>query len=148
MEVSLGQLSELSEEMNLPEVKRIVTQQNINLYAEASHDFNPIHVDEDFAKKTPLGGTIAHGMLILAYVSQMMSAAFGRSWLAGGKLKVRFKTPAHPGDTITVSGKICKLDKSGGQTFINCDVLCSNQDGESVITGEAKVEVKDHENSH
>ena len=141
MERSPGQLSELSEGMNLPEVKRTVTQQNINLYAEASQDFNPIHIDEDFAKKTPLGGTIAHGMLILAYVSQMMSAAFGQSWLAGGKLNVRFKTPARPGDTITVSGTIRKLGKSGGQTLVNCDVLCSNQDGESVITGEAKVEV-------
>lgn len=147
MEMSLGQLSGLSEGMSLAEVKRIVTQQNINLYAEASQDFNPIHIDEDFAKKTPLGGTIAHGMLILAYVSQMMSAAFGRSWLAGGKLNVRFKTPARPGDTITVSGKICKLDKSGGQTLVICDVLCSNQKGESVITGEAKMAVKNYENN-
>ena len=141
------QLSELSEGMSLPGIKRTVTQENINLYAKASQDFNPIHIDEDFAKKTPLGGTIAHGMLILAYVSQMMSGTFGRSWLTGGKLDVRFKTPARPGDTITVSGKIRKLDKNREQTFISCDVLCSNQRGESVITGEAKVEVKNYENS-
>ena len=147
MEMSVRQLSELSEGMNLPEVQRIVTQQNINLYAEASQDFNPIHIDEDFAKKTPLGGTIAHGMLILAYVSQMMTAAFGRSWLAGGKLNVRFKTPARPGDTLTVSGKVRKLDKKNGQTLVNCDVRCSNQKGESIIVGEAQVEVKNHENS-
>ncbi|MFC2005537.1 MaoC family dehydratase [Chloroflexota bacterium] len=147
MEKSLGRLSELSEGMSLPEIKRLVTQQNINLYAEASHDFNPIHIDEGFAKKTPLGGTIAHGMLILAYVSQMMTDAFGRSWLAGGKLKVRFRTPARPGDTITVSGKIRKLDKSEGQTFISCDVLCCNQKDESVITGEAIVGAKNRENS-
>jgi len=148
MEMSLGQLSELREGMNLPEIKKVITQQNINLYAEASQDFNPIHIDEDFAKKTPLGGTIAHGMLILAYVSQMMNTAFGRSWLTGGKLNVRFKAPARPGDTITVSGKICKLDKSEGQTFVNCDVLCSNQKGESVVTGEAKVRVKNYEDSY
>lgn len=147
MEMSLGQSVDLSEGMNLPEVKRVVTQPNINLYAKASQDFNPIHIDEDFAKKTPLGGTIAHGMLILAYVSQMMSSAFGQSWLAGGKLNVRFRTPARPGDTITVSGNICKIDQSGGQTCINCEVLCRNQKGESVITGEAQVEVKTDENS-
>ena len=128
--------------MNLPEVSKLVTQQHINLYAEASQDFNPIHIDEDFARKTPFGGTIAHGMLILAYISQMMSVAFGRSWLAGGKLDIRFKTPARPGDTITVKGKIRNLDKSKEQTSVVCDVLCSNQKGESVITGEAKVEVK------
>jgi len=144
---SPGQLAELSEGMNLPEVKRVVTQQNINLYAEASHDFNPIHIDEAFAKKTALGGTIAHGMLILAYVSQMMSAAFGQNWLVGGKLNVRFKTPVRPGDNITVSGRIAKLDRSRRQTLVNCAILCRNQKGETVITGEAKVEIKDDESS-
>ena len=148
MEVSLGQLSELNEGMNLPEIKKAVTQENINLYAEASQDFNPVHIDEDFAKKTPLGGTIAHGMLILAYVSQMMTTAFGRKWLVGGKLNVRFKAPARPGDTITVSGKISKLEKNDGQTTINCNVLCNNQKGELVITGEAKVGVNNHEDSY
>ena len=147
MGMSLGQLSELSEGMNLHESKRIITQANINLYAEASQDFNPIHIDEDFAKKTPLGGTIAHGMLILAYVSQMMSAAFGRSWLAGGKLNVRFKTPARPGDTITVTGRISKIERSEGQTLIHCDVLCRNQNDEAVITGETSLRVEGNENS-
>ena len=67
-------LSELSEGMNLPEMRKEITQENINLYAQASGDFNPIHIDEDFASKTPVGVTIAHGMLILAYVSRMMTA--------------------------------------------------------------------------
>ena len=142
MEMGLGQLAELSEGMSLPEFRKVVTQEHINLYAEASRDFNPIHINEDFAKKTPLGGTIAHGMLILAYVSQMMSAAFGRSWLAGGKLNVRFKTPVRPGDTIVVSSTISRIVKSEGQTLIHCDVLCRNQNGESVITGEVKVRVE------
>ena len=143
METSLGlPLSELNEGMSLPEIRKRITQENINLYAEASQDFNPVHIDEDFAKKTPLGGTIAHGMLILAYVSQMMTDAFGRSWLVGGRLNVRFRNPARPGDTITVSGKILKVEKTEGQALLNCDVLCHNQNGEPVITGEAKVRVK------
>ena len=137
----LPPMSQLREGMNLPEIKKHVTQENINLYAEASQDFNPIHIDEEFAKNTLLGGTIAHGMLILAYVSQMMMAAFGRSWLVGGKLDVRFKAPARPGDTITVSGVIRKLDKDGERTSINCGVLCTNQKGDTIITGEAKVGV-------
>ena len=146
--MSLGQLSKLNEEIDLPEIKRSVIQENINLYAEASQDFNPIHIDEDFAKKAPLGGTIAHGMLILAYISQMMTAAFGQNWLSGGKLNIRFKAPARPGDTIIVSGKICRVERSQGQTLINCDVLCANQNGEPVIVGETKVEVKENENSN
>jgi len=142
MEMGLGQLAELSEGMNLPEFRKIVTQENINLYAEASRDFNPIHIDEDFAKKTPLGGTIAHGMLILAYVSQMMTVAFGRNWLTGGKLNVRFKTPARPGDTIAVSGRIARIEENEGQALIQCDVLCQNQNGDSVITGETSVRIE------
>lgn len=143
MEMEPGrQLSKLTEGMNLPEMKKTVTQHRINLYAEASKDFNPIHIDEDFARKTPLGGTIAHGMLILAYVSQMMSVAFGRSWLTGGKLDVRFRTPARPGDTITVSGRISRIEKNEAQTLIHCDVLCRNQNGESVITGATRVRIE------
>ncbi len=138
----LERLFDLHETVSLPEIKKSIRQENINLYAEASRDFNPIHIDEEFAKKTPLGGTIAHGMLILAYVSQMMTVAFGQSWLTGGKLNIRFKAPARPGDVITVSGKIRKLDKSEGYVLVDCDILCSNQKGEAVITGEAKVEMK------
>lgn len=131
----------LHEGMKLPELKKSVTQQNINLYAQASRDFNPIHIDESFALNTPLGGTIAHGMLILAYVSELMTAAFGRSWLASGKLHVRFKSPARPGDTITISGKVRRIQRAESDNLITCDVLCQNQKGEPVITGEASVRV-------
>ena len=140
-------LSEIQEGMNLPEIKKVVRQENINRYAEASKDFNPIHIDADYARQTPLGGTVAHGMLILAYLSQMMTAAFGESWVTGGKLNVRFKAPARPGDTITASGKIRRVEKSGDRNLVNCEVLCKNQNEETVITGEAIVRVKDNENS-
>jgi 3-hydroxybutyryl-CoA dehydratase len=135
-------LNGLTEGMDLPSVENFITQENINRYADVSRDFNPIHTDEEFARKTPLGGTIAHGMLILAYVSQMMTAVFGQSWLTGGKLGVRFKAPARPGDTVKVTGKITKIDKSDKQTTVTCTVLCSNQKGEAVITGETQVKIK------
>ena len=140
-------LSRLNEGTNLPEIKRKITQEKINLYAEASGDFNPIHIDESFAKKTPLGGTIAHGMLILAYVSQMMAAAFGQNWLNSGKLEVRFRNPARTGDAITVSGRVAKIEAGEAETLVSCDILCQNQKGETVITGEASVGVKKNENS-
>jgi acyl dehydratase len=126
---------------NLPEMKKQITQEEINLYAKASRDFNPIHLDEEFAKKTPLGGTIAHGMLILAYISQMMANSFGKKWLTGGVLNVRFKAPARPGDLLSVQGKIRKIQKEAEQTVINCDVLCSNQINDLVISGEAIVRI-------
>lgn len=139
---SLG-FSRIQEGVDLPQVVKHISQQKINLYAEASGDFNPIHVDEDFAKKTPLGGTIAHGMLILAYLSQMMTSAFGRGWLSRGKLSVRFKAPARPGDIITVSGKVGTVEQKGNETLVNCNVLCYNQGGEAIIIGEASVRLSD-----
>jgi acyl dehydratase len=83
--------------MTAPEVRQLtkeVTQPQIDAYAAASGDHNPIHVDEAFARATPLGGTIAHGMLVLAFISEMMTAAFGRAWLDSGRLDVRFRAPA------------------------------------------------------
>ncbi|MFH1002938.1 MAG: MaoC family dehydratase [Chloroflexota bacterium] len=136
-------LAELSQGMSLPEMKKDILQENINLYAKASQDFNPIHIDEAFARKTPLGGTIAHGMLLLAYPSQMMTAAFGRAWLEGGTLSVRFKGAARPGDTITVSGNIAGIARDGEQATVSCTVLCRNQQGEPVVTGETSLRLKE-----
>lgn len=135
------ELSDIHQGDSLPSVVKQVTQKDINRYAEASGDFNPIHIDESFAAKTPLGGTIAHGMLILAYVSEMMTEAFGESWVEGGKLSVRFKAPARPGDTITTSGKIDSIEHKEGVAYVNCSVESCNQKGETVITGGAVVKL-------
>ena len=140
-------LKDLNVGTSLPESKRLVTQERINYYAAASGDFNPIHVDPEFASKTPLGGTIAHGMLILAYLSEFMTDSFGKSWLNSGNLNARFKGPAYPGDTITVSGKIIGLQRANGSILIDCDVLCRNQRDEPVIICETKVRVKTDEDS-
>jgi acyl dehydratase len=134
---------ELTEGSPLPAIRKEITQQNINLYAKASGDFNPIHIDAGYARQTPMGGTVAHGMLILAYISQMMTNAFGQHWLTGGKLNIRFRAPARPGDNITVSGTVRRIEKNDGYQTIDCDVLCSNQHDESVITGDAKIKVEE-----
>lgn len=135
-------MSELKVGVKIPEISKSITQMNINRYAEASRDFNPIHIDEEYAKNTPVGGTIAHGMMVLAYVSQLMTTAFGQDWLRGGKLDVRFKTPARPGDTVTVNGEISSVVEQNGEKLVGCNVRVSNQDGDAIITGKATVRVK------
>jgi len=133
-------ISAMHEGLVLPGLEKSITREKINLYAQASRDFNPIHIDEEFAKKSPAGGLIAHGMLSLAYVSQLMTYAFGIKWLTGGKMNVRFKSPARPGDVIRVSGKIGRVVQEQYKTTIVCDVTCTNQNGEIIITGEASVQ--------
>ncbi len=115
-----------------PVVKEL-TQEKINRYAQAGGDGNPLHTDPEFAARTQFGGTIAHGMLVLAYLSEMMTAAFGQAWLSGGRLKVRFKAPARPGDTVSAVGRVVRTD--GGLTV--CEVACRNQRGEVLVSGEA-----------
>jgi 3-hydroxybutyryl-CoA dehydratase len=135
------ELSDIHQGDSLPQVVKQITQSVINRYAEASGDFNPIHIDEAFAAQTPLGGTIAHGMLILAYASEMMTLAFGKSWLSGGSLSIRFKAAARPGDTITTSGKIDSIEHPDGIPHVKCSLECANQKGEVVITGSAVVKL-------
>ena len=115
-------------------VKRI-TQEQIGRYADAVGYHNPIHVDEAFARATPFGGTIAHGMLVLASISDMMTAAFGEAWLTGGKLRVRFRAPARPSDTITASAE-AQTPRDGTLVYA---VECRNQRGEVLISGTAEV---------
>ncbi len=130
-------LAEIQEGKTLNPVVKHINQEKINLYAEASGDFNPIHIDESFAAKTPLGGTIAHGMLSLAYVSEMMTLTFGRSWLLGGKLQAKFKESARPGDTLTITGKINCIEQRDDVSYANCAYECRNQKGEMIVVGEA-----------
>jgi 3-hydroxybutyryl-CoA dehydratase len=134
-------LIEIQEGKTLNPMIKHITQEKINLYAEASGDFNPIHIDESFAAKTPFGGTIAHGMLNLAYVSEMMTSAFGKNWLSGGKLRAKFKESARPGDTMTINGKIDCVEQKDDVSYANCSFECRNQKGEAIVAGEAIVKL-------
>jgi 3-hydroxybutyryl-CoA dehydratase len=139
-------IKELKIGQELPGRVKQVSQDEIGLYAKASGDFNPIHIDPVFALQTPAKGTIAHGMLVLAYVSQMMTDTFGVFWLSGGHFNIRFKAPARPADLLTIQGKIEKIEKQDSQTRIVCSVLCSNQNHEANIIGEAVVRLTADEN--
>ena len=116
-------------------VTRIVTQERIGAYAIASGDHNPIHVDQEFAAATPFGGTIAHGMLVLALIGEMMRAAYGEEWSTSGRLKVRFKAPTRPGDTVTASAAFTKQSTGGAEYAVQC----ASQTGEVLIEGRASV---------
>ncbi|MFQ6019725.1 MAG: MaoC family dehydratase [Dehalococcoidia bacterium] len=123
----------------LPTLVREITQAKIDRYSLASGDHNPLHTDRDFAAKTQFGGTVAHGMLLLAYLSEVLTAAFGRRWLEGGRLKVRFRAPARPGDTVTAMGSVTRV--SEGRAL--CQVEVRSQREEVLISGEAEVSVPD-----
>ncbi len=95
-------------ESGLPVVSKEISQEQLKAYAKASGDDNPMHLDPEFAAETQFGGIIAHGMLTLAFVSEMMAAAHGRDWLESGGLRVRFKGAAYLGDRVEAWGNLAK----------------------------------------
>ena len=114
---------------------RAVTQEQLRAYADASGDHNPIHLDADYAAGTMFGKPIAHGMLVLAFVSEMMTDAFGERWLEGGSLRARFRAPVYPGDTVRASA----TKRGEEEGAIQYDVAVRNRDGQAVIDGQASV---------
>ena len=133
----------MQEGMSLSELRRSITQDQINRYAEISGDHNPVHIDAEFANKSMFGRIVAHGMMVLGLISEMLTVDFGQDWLDRGRLKVRFRSPVYPGDLVSTTGKITGITSTDSETKVECTVGCINGDGEYVITGEASVTLND-----
>ncbi len=128
----------------LPNISKCVQREQLVKYSEVSGDKNPIHLSDDFAKTTQFGGIIAHGMLTLAFVSELMTNAFGIDWLRSGCLKVRFKGAAYLGDRLLVSGEISQVESLGEITNLTCSVsveVCRNEQRVHILNGTAKLTV-------
>lgn len=130
---------EIDTGLGLKPVVRKVTQESINQYAEAATDFNPMHVDPEFARATPFGGTIAHGMTSLAFISTLLNENFGKAWTHGGSMKVSFKQPVRPGDTISAKAKVLGRRIEGGKKIVELSIFCENQNRDANITGKVTV---------
>ncbi len=133
----------MQEGQDLPELRKLVTQDQVNRYAQVSGDGNLIHLDPEFAANSTFGQIVAHGMLVLAFPSEMLTQAFGRSWLENGRLKVRFRTPVYPGEEVVTFGRVTGVVAEEGGRRIQCSVGCRKAGGQDVITGEASVLVAD-----
>lgn len=107
-----------------------VTQSQVNAYADASGDNNPIHLDPEFARSVGLPGTIAHGMLEMGILAEAIA-----SWAGGNanllSLSCRFTKPLLPGDTIICTATVVSVDDSGVATL---EVAASSDRGDRVLT--------------
>ena len=126
-------------------IKKTITQAHINQYAKASGDFNPIHDYEEFGKNSQFKGNIAHGMMIAATISELMTKAFNLAWYETGTMKIRFKAPVFPEDTITTSGVIQKISLTEEQKhYVQCKVEIFRQSGDIAIQATTSVEIKNY----
>ena len=128
-----------------PFVKPPITQEQLRRYAEASSDYNPIHLDEHAAQQVGLDGVIAHGMLSMAFLGQFVNLQI--AGIPGARieqLKVRFHNMVHLGDTLTCHGKVnTRTIHADLSQSIAIECWAQNQKGDKVTTGEAVVMVPD-----
>ena len=117
-------------------VCRGITQAQLVDYSAVSGDRNPLHLDPEFAAKTQFGSIIAHGMLTLAFISEMMTASLGETWLTSGSIRARFKGAAYPGDNLQTWGKTSKSDGTSHSYSVG---LSNASTGADLITGTATV---------
>jgi len=116
---------------------RIISDEDVKMFARISGDVNPAHMNDDYAKGTIFGGRIAHGML----VSGMISAVLGTMLPGPGSIymsqQLRFLAPVRPGDEVTARAKVTEWDAEKGRITLLTEV--TNKEGTAVITGEARL---------
>lgn len=116
---------------NLETVEFKVQMEKIHLYADIVDDYNPIHVDPEFAATSPMGGVIAHGTMSLALVWQSLRATYGTDRVAGADVNIRFVKPVRVGDTLTAGGELGDANEYR--------IWVRNQEGIDVIKGQARL---------
>jgi 3-hydroxybutyryl-CoA dehydratase len=123
----------------LPQLRREITQDIINRYATASEDPNPLHFNPEFAKTTPFKGTIAHGTMYLAYVSQLMMQWFPLMWMTNGQMEFSFLAPSRPGDILLIAGKVTEKTDVEGLKEIVCEITCRTGEEKMIVVGKSKI---------
>ena len=108
-------------------------------YAGACGDFNPVHVDEVYARSLGMPSVYAPGMLVMGMLGQLLS-----DWSRGAQLRrfsVRFAKTVWPGDTLSAKGRVMERWGEGGKYFAEVDLWVENQKGELVVRGSAVVQL-------
>ena len=117
------------------QISKTITESDIELFAKATGDFNPVHLDQAYAEKTSFKGRIAHGLLSVG----LLSAVLGNTLPGHGTIylsqEVKFLAPVRIGDTITAKVEVIELIPEKNRAKFR--TTCTNQDGKLVVEGTA-----------
>jgi 3-hydroxybutyryl-CoA dehydratase len=128
-ELSVGQSAEIT---------RVVGAGDIEAFAAVSGDVNPVHLDEAYAKATPFGGRIAHGMLAAAYISAVLGNKLPGPGAIYLSQSLRFRRPVKIGDQVTARVTVKTLDAAKAHATL--ETLCQ-VGGKTVVDSEALIMV-------
>ncbi|MGD6903185.1 MaoC family dehydratase [Bacillus infantis] len=118
---------------------KTITETDVVLFAGLSGDFNPVHIDGEYAKKTRFKQRIAHGLLTSSLLSQLLGVHLPGKGSIYVEQNIRFMAPVFIGDTITAKGTVQGVDQE--KRILTLLTECFNQDGTKVLTGTAKMMV-------
>ena len=126
-------LDELKPGMSAQTV-RTVTEHDIQLFGEATGDMNPVHFDEEFARKTVFRGRVAHGALSIGFISALLGTKLPGDGSIFLSARIVLKTPVRIGDTVVTTATVREVN--GRAVVMDC--VCT-VDGKQVLTSEAHV---------
>lgn len=117
-------------------LRKVVTDRDIELFAEVSTDRNPVHMDEDYARDTIFAGRIAHGMMTAGLVSAVIGEQLpGHGTVYLGQ-SLKFLAPVRPGDMVVAEVEVTAIDYSKRRVTMETRCLV---EGKKVLIGEATV---------
>lgn len=117
-------------------IRKVVTDRDIELFAEVSTDRNPVHMDEDYARDTIFAGRIAHGMMTAGLVSAVIGEQLpGHGTVYLGQ-SLKFLAPVRPGDMVTAEVEVTAIDYAKRRVTMETRCLV---EGKKVLIGEATV---------
>ena len=120
---------------------RLVTDELIRAFAEVSGDYNPIHLDEEFAQTTRFGRRIAHGMLSGAFISAVLGYELSEKKIVYLSQTLKFTAPVFIGDTVTTTATVTAIRED--KNIVTMETVCTNQNGATLVKGESVVMVLD-----
>lgn len=121
------------------EITRHVDEETVQRFAEVSGDFNPLHLDEAYASRTPFRGRIAHGALVASFISCVLGNHLPGPGAVFAGMTMRFERPVRIGDTVIVRATVTEVDVKGRKVKLLC--VCE-VDGQTCLEADAEVVVR------
>ena len=116
-----------------------ISRSMLALYASASGDHNPIHIDIDFAKKNGLSDIIAHGMLVMSFLAQAITNIFPQNSIK--KFDAKFIAVTNINDILTCEGRIIDIEFKDSLKRLFLKLLVIDESGEKKLSGSATIEL-------
>jgi 3-hydroxybutyryl-CoA dehydratase len=120
------------------EIVRVADDEAVRKFAEVSGDFNPLHMDEEYARKSPFRGRIVHGALVASFISCVLGNHLPGPGAVFAGMSMRFERPVRIGDRVIARATVKEVDVRARRVKLACvcevdGVVCMEADAEVIV---------------